>query len=164
MATGTAPPVATPPARTTKKKKRPSTRRHERRKSPVDRLVIFAMVAVPTMLVVWLVWLPALASVLLSFTKWNGFKLSGIEWIGTKNYVDIATIYPPFWPAIRHNLIWLVFLFVLPDHPGHVPRGDPRPRDAGQPLLPDRVLPARSCCRWRSSASSGSCSTPPTRG
>ena len=72
------------------------------------------MVLIPTVLVVWLVWLPALASLYLSFTKWNGFKLSGIEWVGTKNYTDIATIYPPFWPAIRHNLIWLVFLFVLP--------------------------------------------------
>ena len=72
------------------------------------------MVLIPTVLVVWLVWLPALASIYLSFTKWNGFKLSGIQWIGTKNYVDIATIYPAFWPAIRHNLIWLVFLFVLP--------------------------------------------------
>ena len=72
------------------------------------------MVLIPTVLVVWLVWLPAMASIYLSFTKWNGFKLSGIEWIGTKNYVDIVTIYPAFWPAIRHNLIWLVFLFVLP--------------------------------------------------
>ena len=72
------------------------------------------MVLIPTVLVVWLVWLPAMASIYLSFTKWNGFKLSGIQWIGTKNYVDIATIYPAFWPAIRHNLIWLVFLFVLP--------------------------------------------------
>ena len=52
------------------------------------------MVALPTILVVWLVWLPALASVCLSFTKWNGFRLSGIQWIGTKNYLDIATIYP----------------------------------------------------------------------
>ncbi|HYN67388.1 MAG TPA: sugar ABC transporter permease [Ornithinibacter sp.] len=72
------------------------------------------MIAIPTILVVWLVWLPALASVYLSFTKWNGFQLSGIEWVGTKNYTDIATIYPPFWPAIQNNLIWLVFLFVLP--------------------------------------------------
>ena len=91
-----------------------SGRRRERRRSTRDRLVIWAMVLIPTILVVWLVWLPALASIYLSFTKWNGFKLSGIQWIGTKNYVDIATIYPAFWPAIRHNLIWLVFLFVLP--------------------------------------------------
>ncbi|WP_239110345.1 carbohydrate ABC transporter permease [Phycicoccus sonneratiae] len=72
------------------------------------------MIGIPTVLVVWLVWLPALGSVLLSFTKWNGFKFSAIQWVGTQNYVDIATIYPPFWPAIRHNLIWLFFLFVLP--------------------------------------------------
>jgi multiple sugar transport system permease protein len=91
-----------------------SGRRRERRRGTRDRLVIWAMVLIPTVLVVWLVWLPALAAIYLSFTKWNGFKLSGIQWIGTKNYVDIATIYPAFWPAIRHNLIWLVFLFVLP--------------------------------------------------
>ena len=90
------------------------TRRVERRRGTRDRMVIWAMVAIPTILVVWLVWLPALASLYLSFTRWNGFQFSGIEWVGTKNYTDIATIYPPFWPAIRHNLIWLVFLFVLP--------------------------------------------------
>ena len=91
-----------------------SGRRRERRRGTRDRLVVWAMVLIPTVLVVWLVWLPALASIYLSFTKWNGFKLSGIQWVGTKNYVDIVTIYPAFWPAIKHNLIWLVFLFVLP--------------------------------------------------
>lgn len=88
--------------------------RVEKKRGARDRLVISLMIGVPTILVVWLVWLPAVASVALSFTKWNGFKFSSIEWVGTKNYVDIATIYPPFWPAIQHNLIWLVFLFVLP--------------------------------------------------
>ncbi len=77
-------------------------------------MVIWAMVGVPTLLVIVLVWLPALASVLLSFTKWNGIKFSGIQWIGTQNYSDIVSIYPPFWPAIQNNLIWLVFLFVFP--------------------------------------------------
>lgn len=95
-------------------KKPRSTRRVEKRQSTRDRLVVIAMVGVPTLLVIWLVWLPALTSVGLSFTKWNGFKLSGIEWVGTQNYKDIVTIYPPFWPAIQNNLIWLVFLFVLP--------------------------------------------------
>ncbi|MGL5929895.1 MAG: carbohydrate ABC transporter permease [Dermatophilaceae bacterium] len=97
---------------TTTRRRQP--RRVERRRGARDRLVIAAMIGIPTVLVVWLVWLPALASVLLSFTRWNGFRFSAIEWVGTKNYVDIATIYPPFWPAIRNNLIWLVFLFVLP--------------------------------------------------
>ncbi len=89
-------------------------KRAKRRRSTTDRVVISLMIVVPTVLVVWLVWLPALGSVLLSFTKWNGFKFSSIQWVGTKNYQDITTIYPPFWPAIQHNVIWLVFLFVLP--------------------------------------------------
>jgi multiple sugar transport system permease protein len=28
-----------------------------------------------------------------------------------RNYTDLATIYPPFWPAVQHNLIWLVVMF-----------------------------------------------------
>jgi ABC-type sugar transport system permease subunit len=58
--------------------------------------------------------MPALGSILLSFTRWNGIGgLSTIEVIGTKNYSDIATIYPPFWPALAHNLIWLAFLIFI---------------------------------------------------
>jgi multiple sugar transport system permease protein len=73
------------------------------------------MVLVPSILVLWLVWLPALGSVALSFGRWNGFGgLDTIEWVGFQNYEDVATIYPPFWPAIQHNLIWLVFLFIFP--------------------------------------------------
>jgi multiple sugar transport system permease protein len=80
-----------------------------------DRLVVITMVTIPLVLVLWLVWLPALGSVALSFGTWNGFgDLDTIEWVGFQNYEDIVTIYPPFWPAIQHNLIWLGFLFVFP--------------------------------------------------
>lgn len=73
------------------------------------------MVTIPLFLVLALVWLPALLSVVLSFGKWNGFgDLDTIEWVGLQNYEDIVTIYPAFWPAIQHNLIWLAFLFFLP--------------------------------------------------
>ncbi len=99
---------------TAPRRSRRTVRRVEKRQGTRDRLVVAAMVGIPTLLVIWLVWLPALASVALSFTKWNGFKLSGIEWVGTQNYTDIVTIYPPFWPAIQNNVIWLVFLFVFP--------------------------------------------------
>ncbi|GAA1478001.1 sugar ABC transporter permease [Nocardioides aestuarii] len=86
-----------------------------RRMAAGDRLVVTLMVVVPALLVLWLVWLPALGSIALSFGRWNGFgDLSTIEWIGFQNYRDVTTIYPPFWPAVRHNLIWLVFLFVFP--------------------------------------------------
>ena len=80
-----------------------------------DRLVVITMVTIPLVLVLWLVWLPALGSVVLSFGKWNGFgDLDTIEWVGFQNYKDIVDIYPPFWPAIQHNLIYLGFLFVFP--------------------------------------------------
>ncbi|RYB92649.1 sugar ABC transporter permease [Nocardioides glacieisoli] len=80
-----------------------------------DRATVITMVAIPLVLVVLLVWVPALLSVVLSFGKWNGFgDLDTIEWVGVQNYQDIFTIYPAFWPAVRHNLIWLAFLFVFP--------------------------------------------------
>jgi multiple sugar transport system permease protein len=80
-----------------------------------DRLTVILMVTVPLLFVLLLVWVPALGSVALSFGKWNGFgDLDTIEWVGFQNYRDIATIYPPFWPAIQHNLIWLGFLFLIP--------------------------------------------------
>ena len=82
--------------------------------SPRDKVVVGFMVVVPTLVVLWLVWLPAIGSVLLSFTNWDGIgPLSGIKPIGLRNYEDIATIYPPFWPAIRHNLTWLAVMFLI---------------------------------------------------
>lgn len=79
-----------------------------------DRWTVILMVAIPTILVVGLVWVPAISSVVLSFFRWDG--LGGIdtaEFIGTKNYTDIFTIYPPFWPAIQNNVFWLVALFLV---------------------------------------------------
>jgi multiple sugar transport system permease protein len=80
-----------------------------------DKATVFVMVAVPTALVVWLVVVPAIATVILGFARWEGIGgLNTIQWIGFKNYHDIFTIYPPFNPAIRHNLIWLVVFFLFP--------------------------------------------------
>jgi multiple sugar transport system permease protein len=93
------------------------TRRRRRRvqASGTDRVFLALMVLVPTALVVGLVWLPAVATVVLSFASWTGVgSLDTIKWIGTENYVNVFTIYPPFKPALTHNLIWLVFLFVVP--------------------------------------------------
>jgi multiple sugar transport system permease protein len=69
------------------------------------------MVVVPVAVVGALVWFPTVASILLSFTSWDGFGgVDTIEYIGLRNYDQIVHIYPPFWPAFRHNLIWLAFL------------------------------------------------------
>src|ERR1700730_12785544 len=79
-----------------------------------DKLVLPLMLGVPTAVHLFLVWLPAISSILLSFTRWNGVGgLSTIEAIGAKNYSDIVSIYPPFWPALAHNVIWLGVLIFL---------------------------------------------------
>jgi multiple sugar transport system permease protein len=93
---------------------RPPRRQRRRRLTGTDRTVVALMVGVPLAFVVLLVWLPAVASVALSFARWEGIGgLDSIDWIGVENYKNIFTIYPPFWPAIRHNVIWLAFLFFL---------------------------------------------------
>ena len=98
-----------------------------RRLSGRDRVVVALLLGIPLLLDLAFVWAPALATVLLSFTKWNGVgSLSGKACLpnvpsilnngclyGVQNYHQAATIYPEFWPAVRHNLIWLaVFIFV----------------------------------------------------
>ena len=82
--------------------------------TPVDRVVVGLMIAVPTILVLWLVWVPAIGSVLLSFTNWDGIgPISSAKNVGLKNYHDVLTIYPPFIPALQHNLIWLAVMFLI---------------------------------------------------
>jgi ABC-type sugar transport system permease subunit len=89
-------------------------RRRVRRLTGRDRAVVATMVGLPLILVLGLVWLPTLASVGLSFTDWNGIGgLSTARSVGGQNYHHIVSTYPPFWPAVRHNLLWLaVFGFV----------------------------------------------------
>ena len=79
-----------------------------------DKLTIGAMVGVPAFIHIFLIWLPTLGSIILSFTSWNGVGgLDKIKWIGLKNYENLVNIYQPFWPAVQHNLLWLaVFLFI----------------------------------------------------
>ncbi|MEU8333032.1 sugar ABC transporter permease [Micromonospora sp. NPDC048839] len=100
-----------PPASTTSTGGR---RRRLRLLSRTDRVVITLMVLVPLLLVTGLVWLPAAATVLLSGTNWDGIgPLNEIEFVGARNYSDVVNIYPPFVPAIQHNLLWLAALFVV---------------------------------------------------
>ncbi len=94
----------------------PSTKRPHRGMSlsTGDKVVLTLMLGVPLLVVVGLIWGPAIATVLLSFTTWDGVgDLSTIQFVGAQNYVDLATIYPPFWPALWHNLLWLLALFAV---------------------------------------------------
>ena len=90
-------------------------RRRAARLSGGDRVAVALMIGVPLFVVVGLVWVPTILSGVLSFTSWDGIGgVSTIEWVGTRNYQQIFEIYPPFWPAFRHNIIWLVFLTLVP--------------------------------------------------
>ena len=85
-----------------------------RKLSRADLVVVSVMVAVPTLFVLVLVWFPAIATVALSFTNWNGIgPIGSIKGIGATNYVNVTTNYPPFWPALQHNVIWLGVLFLV---------------------------------------------------
>lgn len=92
----------------------PPKRRSGVRTSRSDRIVLTLMLAVPLLIVLGLIWGPALITVALSFTTWDGIgSLDTIKFVGVQNYVDLATIYPPFWPALWHNVLWLIVLFAV---------------------------------------------------
>ncbi len=78
-----------------------------------DKLVLALLVGVPAVIHIFLVWVPTLASIALSFTSWNGIGgLENIDWVGLQNYQRLPA-YPPFLPALTHNIIWLaVFLLI----------------------------------------------------
>ncbi|MER5252170.1 sugar ABC transporter permease [Streptomyces sp. NPDC002855] len=92
----------------------PSQRARPRRLGPGDRVFLTVIVGIPLLALLVFVWLPALASVGLSFTDWDGIALSDIRWTGIDNYREIFTNYPPFWPAVQHNVVWLLFTALLP--------------------------------------------------
>ncbi|HEY5820560.1 MAG TPA: sugar ABC transporter permease [Propionibacteriaceae bacterium] len=75
-----------------------------------DKAALAAMVAIPTLIQAVLVWIPMLLSIGLSFAKWNGLSLGDIRSTGLSNYTFVLQDYPPFYPAVQHNILWLVFL------------------------------------------------------
>ena len=70
------------------------------------------MVGIPALFEAALVWVPALLSVGLSFTnaRLDVSQPGGVDFVGLSNYRFIGQDYPPFVPALEHNVIWLLFL------------------------------------------------------
>lgn len=86
-----------------------------RRLTRTDKVVLALFIGVPTALHVFLIWVPTLASLVLSASSWDGISpLSELEWVALQNYEQIFTIYPDFWPAVRNNVLWLVFFLLVP--------------------------------------------------
>jgi ABC-type sugar transport system permease subunit len=76
-----------------------------------DKLTISLMVGIPTFLCLFFIWMPTIASIGLSFTNWRGISaITPSNIVGLKNYDVLFTSYSLFWPAVFHNIIWLVVL------------------------------------------------------
>jgi multiple sugar transport system permease protein len=93
-----------------------ATRKKSRRRRAFtkgDRLTLGLFVGVPSFLhIVW-VWIPAIATIGLSFTYWNGVRLSDIQWAGLANYNTIFTASPQFYHALRNNFYWLTWFTLI---------------------------------------------------
>jgi multiple sugar transport system permease protein len=72
-----------------------------------DKLALSLMVGIPFFIFIILIWGMALISVILSFTNWDG--VNPIHFVGIDNYTQLFTTYPFFWPALSHNVLWLLF-------------------------------------------------------
>jgi multiple sugar transport system permease protein len=95
--------------------RRAPRRKRLRRLTTTDKVVLVVLIGVPTALHIYLIWVPTVLSGILSFSSWDGLgSISLIEWVGWRNYDEIFTIYPDFWPAVENNLLWLGFFLVVP--------------------------------------------------
>ena len=100
--------VATPVRPALRSRRR---RRRIRRLTKRDRIVIALMIGVPLLLDLALIWGPAVSTFFLSFTNAHG--AAPTRNIGTQNYHYMRTIDPDFWPAVRHNVLWLIEFTII---------------------------------------------------
>jgi len=79
-----------------------------------DRLTLGAFVGLPTLLHVIFVWVPAVCTILLSFTFWDGIGgLKNIKWVGFTNYRQIFQLDENLPIAIRNNILWLAVFALI---------------------------------------------------
>ena len=77
-----------------------------------DRRVLAAMVGIPLLLDVVLIWWPTVTSIYYSLTNWDGIgDITPGNFVGFSNYRFLLSGgYFQFWPAVAHNFIWLAWL------------------------------------------------------
>ena len=89
---------------------KPRKRRHYSLLNRRDKVLLAFMVGVPLAIFLVLIWGMTLVSIALSFTNWDGVQ--PIQFVGLDNFTQLFTTYPFFWPALFHNVLWLlVFVF-----------------------------------------------------
>ena len=87
--------------------------RSRRSLSRNDRFTLAAFIGIPTLMQIIFLWLPALFTIILSFTYWNGINVGDIKWAGLANYRNIFFGTPVFYEALKNNAIWLLwFTFI----------------------------------------------------
>jgi len=89
------------------------TARRRRTFSGKDKVTLSFFIGVPTFLHVALVWFPAVATILLSFTYWSGIHISDIKWAGFGNYENIFFNTPVFYEALKVNVAWLAWFGLI---------------------------------------------------
>jgi len=87
--------------------------RRRRAFSKRDKITLGFFVGIPTALHLALVWIPAIATIGLSFTYWTGIQYSNIRWAGLGNYKNIFFSTPAFYDALQNNVIWLLWFFLI---------------------------------------------------
>jgi ABC-type sugar transport system permease subunit len=89
-------------------------RRHYSVLTSRDKLILGLMVGIPLFLDLVFIWGPTIASVVLSFTQWNGVHpLDAKEWVGLGNYEKLWSSYAPFWEGVKHNILWFLVLMLI---------------------------------------------------
>jgi ABC-type sugar transport system permease subunit len=87
---------------------RPSARK---RTFSLDTVTLVLFLAVPLLIYAIWVWGPAVATIGISFTRWD--NVSAPQWVGLQNYVRLVHD-PLFQQALVNNLIWLIVFTSIP--------------------------------------------------
>lgn len=77
----------------------------------MDRITLVLFLAVPLVIYAIWVWGPALATIVISFTRWD--NVSAPQWIGLQNYTRLFQD-PLFKQSLINNFIWLVVFISIP--------------------------------------------------
>lgn len=81
----------------------------------LDRVTLVLFMAVPLIIYAIWVWGPALATIAISFTRWD--NVSDPQWIGLENYTRLFQD-PLFKQSLINNFIWLVVFITIPTTAG----------------------------------------------
>lgn len=81
----------------------------------LDRVTLVLFLAVPLVIYAIWVWGPALATIAISFTRWD--NVSAPQWLGAQNYTRLLQD-PLFKQSLINNFIWLVVFITIPTTAG----------------------------------------------